>query len=78
MSQKIVMPFGRPVLRAMVVVDHHGQMQVTAARVVLTGNRNTMMYKDMPLSPLEACSLLSNAVAGTLQAMCGAARHERK
>lgn len=57
---RIMTPFGRPIVRAVVTVDHNGQIQVSAVRLGVA-------VKDIPLSVIEACSLLSNALAGTLQ-----------
>lgn len=63
---RIVTPFGRPVVRATIIVDHNGQMQVSAVRVGVA-------VKDTPLSIIEACSLLANALAGTLHGISSGA-----
>jgi len=68
----IIKPFGKPVVRAMVVIDQHGQISIAAARIDPLG------VKDVPLSPLEACSLLTTAVAGTLQALTKPQQQPRK
>lgn len=60
---RIVKPFGRPVVRAMITMDHQGQIQVAAVRLGVA-------VPDVPLNALEACALLSNALAGTLQGIC--------
>lgn len=71
MSNRIIVPFGKPVKRIQIDVDDKGQVQIN-------GHKRGPIANTVPMSMFEVTSMLANVVASNLLAMGGALPFQAK
>lgn len=71
MTNRIVIPFGKPVMRIQVDIDEKGQVQIN-------GHKRGPIANTVLMTMFEVTSILANVVASNLMAMGGALPYQAK